>query len=64
MEVQVQVLPGRPADVLREQARGADLLVVGTRGMGGFRGLLLGSVSHQVLTHCTVPTVVVPAPED
>ncbi len=49
-------LPGR---ALLDGAEGASLLVVGARGMGGFRGLLLGSVSRQVLHGATCPVAVV-----
>ncbi|WP_319403810.1 universal stress protein [uncultured Anaeromusa sp.] len=37
----------------------ADLLVTGTRGAGGFKGLLLGSVAHELVTHAKMPVVVV-----
>lgn len=61
-DVQVEriVVHGSAARVLLEAARGADLLVVGTRGHGGFSGLLLGSVSQQCAHHAPCPVVVVP----
>ena len=51
-EVQIETIAveGQPAKVLVEVAKGADLLVVGSRGLGGFRELLLGSVSQQCAT--------------
>jgi len=52
-----------PAFGLVEQSEGADLLVVGSRGRGGFKGLLLGSVSAQCVQHATCPVVVVKAPK-
>lgn len=48
-----------PARGLLDSAGDADLLVVGARGMGGFRGLLLGSVSQQVAQHAPCPVVIV-----
>lgn len=54
------VAPGAPAALLVEAAERADLVVVGSRGLGGFKGLLLGSVGHQVATHSPCPAVVVP----
>lgn len=51
---------GPPALALTERARGAELLVVGSRGRGGFSKLLLGSVSTACVQHATCPVVVVP----
>jgi nucleotide-binding universal stress UspA family protein len=53
------LVEGMPAPVLLERAEGAELLVVGSRGHGGFTGLLLGSVSMHCVTHapCTVAVV-------
>jgi nucleotide-binding universal stress UspA family protein len=55
-----EVIEGKPARVLTEAAAEADLLVVGSRGLGGFTGLLLGSVSQQCAHHARCPLVVVP----
>lgn len=49
---------GRPAEVLLSEAAGAELLVVGSRGSGGFSGLVMGSVSQKVLAHADCPVAV------
>lgn len=59
VDVDRQVVCGLPAPTLLDASAGADLLVVGARGMGGFRGLLLGSVSQQCAHHTTVPLAIV-----
>ncbi|MDH3753668.1 MAG: universal stress protein, partial [Acidimicrobiia bacterium] len=59
VEVRRTLVEGRPADALIRAAEDADMLVVGSRGRGGFRGLLLGSVSQQIAHHGACPVVIV-----
>ena len=53
------VLEGQPAEALLGASEDADLVVVGSRGLGGFKRLMLGSVSDQVVHHATCPVLVV-----
>ncbi|MGW2459792.1 universal stress protein [Streptomyces sp. NPDC001761] len=58
-----QVVHGDAADVLLRAAEGAEVLVVGSRGRGGFARALLGSVSRHVSQHASCPVVIVRPPE-
>lgn len=55
-----RVVEGHPGSILIDEAQGAILLVVGSRGRGDIAGILLGSVSHQVIHHGPCPVTVVP----
>jgi len=59
LKVEVETAPGSAAQVLIEASKDAELLVVGTRGLGGFEGLLLGSVSTKCVHHASCPVLVV-----
>jgi nucleotide-binding universal stress UspA family protein len=59
VEIERRAIQGVPASVLVDESRDADLLVVGSRGHGGFAQLLLGSVSQQCAHHSECPVVIV-----
>ncbi len=58
VNVTTVIAAGGAARVLCDESKDADLLVVGARGLGGFRGLLLGSVTHQVVAHAHCPVLI------
>lgn len=59
VEIERKVVYGHPAQVLIDESKDADLLVVGNRGHGGFTGMMLGSVSTHCVTHAFCPVTVV-----
>ena len=59
VKVEASAIEGSPARVLIETAKGADLLVVGNRGLNEFVEMLLGSVSLHCVSHAPCPVVVV-----
>jgi len=59
VEIRESTVEDDPAPALLAAARGAELLIVGSRGHGGFAGLLLGSVSQQCAHHASCPIVIV-----
>jgi nucleotide-binding universal stress UspA family protein len=65
VEITATAVTGRgAAESILHHGRHADLIVMGSRGLGGFPGLLLGSVSQQVAAHAHVPVAVIPANVD
>jgi nucleotide-binding universal stress UspA family protein len=58
VKIQIGVAAGDPAQLLRDASREARLVVVGSRGHGGFTGLLLGSVGMHLLHHAQCPVLI------
>ena len=59
VEIESRAVEGVPTKVLIDASRDAELLVLGSRGHGGFHGLLLGSVGQQCVQHAVCPVVIV-----
>jgi len=57
--IRSKIVEGHPARVLLDESAGADLLVVGSRGYGGFTEALLGSIGQHCVQHATCPVVVI-----
>jgi nucleotide-binding universal stress UspA family protein len=64
VQVTCHVLHGSSTRRLVEASQGAEMLVVAARGIGGFRGLILGSTAGQLVGHADCPVVVVPVNGD
>lgn len=60
VDVQLHAAHGSAGSQLLEASRGSEMVVVGSRGVGGFRGLGFGSTADQVVRHASCPVVVVP----
>ncbi|MFD3923011.1 universal stress protein [Streptomyces sp. NPDC058595] len=63
LEIVVEQISGRPGEVIPDAAREADLLVLGSRGLSGFGGFLVGSVGQAVVARAELPVVLVRPPE-
>ncbi|MEU5634201.1 universal stress protein [Streptomyces rishiriensis] len=63
VEVRTEQVSGRPADALAEAAKGAELLVLGSRGLGGLGGFMVGSVGLSAIAQADRPVVLVRALE-
>jgi len=63
VRIEPRVVAGSAASELLRAAEDADMLVLGSRGRGGFRGLLLGSVGQQCAQHARCPVVIIPHDE-
>lgn len=64
LPMSMQLIDGPPAEILIDRTASVELLVLGTRGRGGFAGMLMGSTSQSVLHHAKGPVMVVPDHED
>ena len=64
LKVKTLLLEGRPSSTIVEEAEkdGVDLIVIGSRGLGGITGWILGSTSRRVVESCTKPILIVKAP--
>ena len=60
VEVDTRLIQGHPGEALIDASRDARLLIVGSRGLGGFKGMVLGSVSNSVAHHARCPVVILP----
>lgn len=64
LEIETVVSAGAPAAVLVEETKDASLAVVGSRGLGGFKGLMIGSVSTSLAIHAHCPVIVLRPPTE